>query len=136
MKGKELLKLIPQRYPFIMIDEATDFEADSCTTCLTVRYDNYFVIGGDEMAETGLIGHMAQSASALAGYKSLGAESAPVGIIGEVKRFTCHRRPLVGEKLRTTIAFGFSFENVTIARGTTSVGDEVVAEAQLKIFIE
>lgn len=136
MRGKEILRLIPQRYPFIMVDEATDFTEDSCKTSLTVRYDNYFVIGGDELAETGLIEHTAQSASALAGYKSLGAESAPVGIIGEVKHFTCHRRPRVGEKLDTTITFGMSFGNVTLADGETCIDGELIAETKLKIFIQ
>jgi len=136
MKGKDILRLIPQRYPFIMVDEATDFTEDSCKTSLTVRYDNYFVIGDDELAETGLIEHTAQSASALAGYKSLGAESAPVGIIGEVKHFTCHRRPHVGEKLDTTITFGMSFGNVTLADGETRIDGELIAETKLKIFIQ
>ena len=136
MKGKEILQLIPQRYPFMMVDTADDFTEDSCQTTLTVRYDNYFVIGGDELSETGLIEHTAQSASALAGYKSLGAESAPVGIIGEVKHFSCERRPRVGETLHTTITFGMSFGNVTLADGETSIDGEVIARTSLKIFIQ
>jgi 3-hydroxymyristoyl/3-hydroxydecanoyl-(acyl carrier protein) dehydratase len=136
MKGKDILKLIPQRYPFMMVDTADDFTEDSCQTTLTVRYDNYFVIGGDELSETGLIEHTAQSASALAGYKSLGAESAPVGIIGEVKHFSCQRRPRVGETLHTTITFGMSFGNVTLADGETAIDGEVIARTSLKIFIQ
>ena len=136
MKGKEILQLIPQRYPFMMVDTADDFTEDSCQTTLTVRYDNYFVIGGDELSETGLIEHTAQSASALAGYKSLGAESAPVGIIGEVRHFSCERRPRVGETLHTTITFGMSFGNVTLADGETSIDGEVIARTSLKIFIQ
>jgi len=136
MKGKDILKLIPQRYPFMMVDTADDFTEDSCQTTLTVRYDNYFVIGGDELSETGLIEHTAQSASALAGYKSLGAESAPVGIIGEVKHFSCERRPRVGETLHTTITFGMSFGNVTLADGETDIDGEVIARTSLKIFIQ
>jgi 3-hydroxymyristoyl/3-hydroxydecanoyl-(acyl carrier protein) dehydratase len=136
MKGKDILKLIPQRYPFMMVDTADDFTEDSCQTTLTVRYDNYFVIGGDELSETGLIEHTAQSASALAGYKSLGAESAPVGIIGEVKHFSCERRPRVGETLHTTITFGMSFGNVTLADGETAIDGEVIARTSLKIFIQ
>ena len=136
MKGKEILRLIPQRYPFIMVDEADDFTDDSCKTSLTVRYDNYFVIGGDELSETGLIEHTAQSASALAGYKSLGAESAPVGIIGEVKHFECHRRPMAGDVVHTTIEFGFSFGSVTLVLGHCRIGDEEIASANLKIFMQ
>jgi len=139
MKGKEILQLIPQRKPFIMIDEATDFTEDSCRTSLSVSYNNYFVVGDNELSETGLIEHMAQSASALAGYKSLQSssdEAPPVGIIGEVKRFSCERRPVVGEKIETTIRFGMTFGNVTLADGQSHIGDEPIASIKLKIFIE
>ncbi len=139
MKGKEILKLIPQRKPFIMIDEATDFTDDSCCTCLSVSYNNYFVIDDNELSETGLIEHMAQSASALAGYKALTSDTSdqpPVGIIGEVKRFSCERRPLVGEKIETTIRFGMSFGNVTLADGESRIGEETIANIKLKIFIQ
>lgn len=139
MKGKEILKLIPQRKPFIMIDEATDFTDDSCCTCLSVSYNNYFVIDDNELSETGLIEHMAQSASALAGYKALTSDSSdqpPVGIIGEVKRFSCERRPLVGEIIETTIRFGMTFGNVTLADGESRIGEETIAKIKLKIFIQ
>lgn len=139
MKGKEILKLIPQRKPFIMIDEAIDFTDDSCCTCLSVSYNNYFVIDDNELSETGLIEHMAQSASALAGYKALTSDTSdqpPVGIIGEVKRFSCERRPLVGEKIETTIRFGMSFGNVTLADGESRIGEETIANIKLKIFIQ
>lgn len=148
MKGKDILRLIPQRKPFIMVDEATNFTEVSCNTYLSIGYNNYFVVGDDELSETGLIEHMAQSASVLAGYKSLflseeGGEdraysnaAPPVGIIGEVKRFNCHRRPLVGERLETTIRFGLTFGNVTLADGECRIGDELIADIKLKIFIE
>lgn len=147
MKGKDILRLIPQREPFIMVDEATDFTEVSCKTYLSIGFNNYFVVGNNELSETGLIEHMAQSASALAGYKSLflsaGGEdkdnsnaAPPVGIIGEVKRFNCNRRPLVGERLETTIRFGLTFGNVTLADGECRIGDELIADIKLKIFIE
>jgi len=139
MRGKEILKLIPQRKPFIMVDEATDFTENSCQTSLTVSYNNYFVIDDNELSETGLIEHMAQSASALAGYKTLMSDSSdkpPVGIIGEVKRFSCERRPLVGEKIKTTIRFGMTFGNVTLADGESRIDEEQIANIKLKIFIQ
>ena len=134
----DIKTLIPQRYPMMMVDKLESADGDTCTTRLEIRKDNYFIILDGEMSETGLIEHIAQSSSALAGYQALTAEvkDPPIGLIGEVKRFTCHRRPRVGEKLVTTINFGLSFGEVTIADGETRVGDEVIAEAKLKIFIQ
>ena len=139
MRGKEILQLIPQRKPFIMIEEADGFTENTCHTSLIVGYNNFFVIGDDELSETGLIEHMAQSASALAGYKRLQAApggTPPVGIIGEVKRFSCERRPLIGERIDTTIRFGMTFNNVTLADGESRIGDETIATIKLKIFIQ
>jgi hypothetical protein len=87
------------------------------------------------MAETGLIEHIAQSCSALAGSKSTGGK-APVGMIVEVKNFQCQRRPSVGEQLETTVSFGFSFGNMTLAHCDCNVGEEKIAEVDLKIFVE
>ena len=92
------------------------------------------------MAETGLIEHIAQSCSALMGCQALEQENTgenpPVGLIGEVKRFECQRRPKVGEKVCTSIEFGFTFGNVTMATGESRVDDELIAKAQLKIFMQ
>ena len=64
-------KLIPQRSPILMVDELLEADGEEATTCFTIRPDNLF-IGVDELLEeTGLIEHMAQSASALAGYKAV-----------------------------------------------------------------
>ena len=136
VKGADIQKLILQRMPMLMLDEFEQKEENSAVTALTVRMDNLFLLADGSLAETGLIEHTAQSASALAGYKSLGAESAPVGIIGEVKHFSCERRPRVGETLHTTITFGMSFGNVTLADGETAIDGEVIARTSLKIFIQ
>lgn len=147
MKGEDIKLLIPQREPFIMVDEFEECDDNSAGTALSVCPDNYFILPDGTMAETGLIEHLAQSCSALSGYKALmqaspagehleEAPPPPVGLIGEVKQFECHRRPRLGEKLKSTVTFGFSFGNVTLATGQTFVGDELIADIQLKIFMQ
>ncbi|MBQ8991564.1 MAG: beta-hydroxyacyl-ACP dehydratase [Prevotella sp.] len=145
-EGKDIERLIPQRHPFMMVDEFEDIEAPeseesltgaSCSTSLSVRSDNYFMLPGQEMSETGLIEHIAQSASALAGHVALqqGAENPPVGMIAEVKHFECQRRPRAHEQLTTTIAMGFAFGPMTLCHGETRIGDGTICEADLKIFV-
>lgn len=147
MKGEDIKLLIPQREPFIMVDEFEECDDNSAGTALSVCPDNYFILPDGTMAETGLIEHLAQSCSALSGYKALmqaspsgedlkKAPPPPVGLIGEVKQFECHRRPRLGEKLKSTVTFGFSFGNVTLATGQTFVNDELIADIQLKIFMQ
>lgn len=138
MENEDIKKFIPQREPVIMVDRLVDVEGDVAVTVLAIRTDNYFIQNGRLLAEVGLIEHIAQSASAFAGYKAVtsGAPDAPVGYIGEVKKFHCYRCPVVGEELRTTITMGAEVAGVTIVAAETRVGDELVADTQMKIFME
>lgn len=109
----------------------------SCSTSLCVRLDNYFMLMDGELSESGLIEHIAQSASALAGYVATqqGAEQPPVGMIAEVRHFVCQRRPRATELITTTVTMGFSFGAMTLCHGQSSIGDETICEVDLKIFI-
>lgn len=130
-------ELIPQRSPIMMVDELLQVVGDDCTCCLTIREDNFFLEEDGQIAESGVIEHIAQSASAFAGYRAVakGATEPPVGYIGEVKNFRLYRRPRLGDKLRTTIAMGVTMAGVTIITGTTIIGEETIAETQMKIFV-
>ncbi len=138
LKGDDIRRLIPQRKPFIMVDGFEGSDDNSAVTTLSVCPNNYFILPDDTLSETGLIEHLAQSCSALAGYQVLsqGLEHPPVGLIGEVKRFNCLRRPRVGERIRSTITFGMTFGNVTVATGQAFVDEEMIADIKLKIFIQ
>ncbi len=134
----DIKQLIPQRSPIVMIDELLCVNGDEAQCQLTVRPDNFFIDEDTLMAEPGLIEHIAQSASAFAGYRAVqaGATEPPVGYIGEVKNFHIYRRPKIGDVLVTTITMGPEVEGITIIRGETKCGDEVVADTTMKIFVK
>ena len=136
VKGADIERLIPQRRPFIMVDSSEVSDGNRAATTLAVRLDNYFALPDGTMSESGLIEHIAQSCSAFGGLQAQEADTPPVGIIGEVKHFTCHRRPFSGERLDTVVTFDMTFGNVRMATGISSVDGEVVAEAKLKIFMQ
>ena len=138
IKGKDIKRLIPQREPFIMVDGFEQRNSNSAVTTLSVCHNNYFILPDDTMAETGLIEHLAQSCSALAGCQAMSQalERPPVGLIGEVKHFECHRRPQIGERIKSTVTFGFTFGNTTLATGQSFVDEEPIADIQLKIFMQ
>ncbi len=135
IKGDDIHRLIPQRPPFMMVDEFEQQSDTAASTALTVGRGNYFLLPDGMMSPTGLIEHIAQSCSALAASKVEG-DTAPIGMIVEVKNFCCQRRPEVGERLQTTVTFGFSFGQMTLAHGVTVVGEETVAEVDLKIYMQ
>ena len=129
IKGEDIKRLIPQREPFMMMDEIEVSDGTHAVTTLTVLKGNYFILPDETMAETGLIEHIAQSLEQ-------NTVNPPIGLIGEVKHFECNRRPNIGEKISTNIEFGFTFGNVTMATGESYVGDKMIAKAQLKIFMQ
>lgn len=138
MDGKDIDKYIPQRAPIQMVDRLLDVKDDVAETSLVVRSGTYFVDDSGQLAEVGLIEHIAQSASVFAGYKALaaGAVNPPIGYIGEVKKFHCYRCPSVGDELYTRVTMGAEVAGVTILTGETRVGDEIVADTQMKIFVQ
>lgn len=136
-QNEELFKLMPQRDPIVMVDKIIDAEDNVAHTGLSVSAQNYFIEEDGLMAEPGLIEHIAQSASAFKGHLALLAgEPLPIGYIGEVKKFHCYVRPAVGDELVTTIQLGSEVNGVTLMTGETRCGDTLVADTQMKIFVE
>ena len=121
-----------------MVDSLDRVDGDTCVTSLTVRADNFFIDDDKLVAEPGLVEHIAQSASAFAGYryKEKGATEPPVGYIGEIKRFHVYRRPAIGDKLVTTITMGPTVGEVTIIMGETTCDGVKIADTQMKIAIK
>lgn len=137
MNDEDIEQLIPQRAPVRMVDSLLSVEGETAVTLLSVRPDNYFLETDGTLAEAGMIEHMAQSASALAGYlaRKAGAQSAPVGYIGEVRNFRCSRYPQVGDELKTRVTREEVFGDIACISGETWVADERVAELQMKIYV-
>lgn len=136
IRGEGIKELIPQRHPIIMVDTfygATDDEAD---TGLTIADDNLFCSDG-LFREPGLVEHIAQSASAFAGYKAkVKNEPTPIGFIGEVKKFRIHFLPHSGDELRTHIRIVSEVLGISLLTAETTVNGEVAAQCQMKIFIK
>ncbi|MEO6316908.1 MAG: 3-hydroxyacyl-ACP dehydratase [Chitinophagaceae bacterium] len=128
--------LIPQRPPFVMIDELTGSDGSFTSTRLEVRADNIFVQNG-VLTEPGLLENIAQTAAARAGYEAK-KEKAPVrvGYIGAVKNFEVFHLPAVGEVLETSIILGNQVFDVSVINGTITCGERIIAKCEMKIFIK
>ena len=135
IRNEAIKNLIPQREPMIMVDtfhEATESEAN---TGLTIANDNLFCYDG-LFTEPGLVEHIAQSASAFAGFKALLAKKKPpLGFIGEVKKCWIYFLPRVGDKLQTHIRILTEVLNVSLLAAETIVNGEIAVQCQMKIYI-
>ncbi len=66
MSDENVLSLIPQRPPFVMIDRLVSSDADIIKTSFKITGDNIFVTDG-RFREPGLLENIAQTAAARAG---------------------------------------------------------------------
>lgn len=130
-----LKELIPQRPPFVMIDRLLSCDMVVTVTELEVRKDNVFVADGRFSAE-GMMENMAQTCAARMGYISLmRGEKVKIGVIGAVNSFDIFRMPKVGEKIVTTIEVLEELFQITLAKAVIKCGEEVLAEAKMKIAL-
>lgn len=136
-KWPDITQLIPQRAPVLLVDRLLRAADEEAETCFTVPAGCFFLDDEGCLAETGLLEHIAQSASALAGWRAwqAGETEPPLGFIGEVKKFRCHGRPAPGSELHTVIRLAAEAGDVLLVEGETRVDGALVAETRLKVAI-
>lgn len=131
-----ILDLIPQRAPIVMVDEFLGIDNNVSRTRFTVYNDNIFVNNG-EFSECGLIEHIAQSAAARMGYifksKNL---PIPIGYIGSINNFVIYQNPKVGEAINTTIEIIQEVFNITLIQAYCHIDGKEIASCRMKIFLE
>ncbi|MBE6328396.1 MAG: hydroxymyristoyl-ACP dehydratase [Bacteroidales bacterium] len=135
-EGESIKKLIPQRMPIMMVDTFYDATPEEGHTGLTVAEDNFFCREG-HFIEPGLIEHIAQSASAFAGYNAIAeGKETPIGFIGEVKNFKMNFLPKAGDRILTEIKIQSVVMNITLLTAEAKVDGNVAASCTMKIFIK
>jgi hypothetical protein len=125
----------------IMVDELLEHDTERTVTRFAVEKNNLFAENGF-FTEPGLIENMAQSAALRTGWigmlKAQKAEEyhPPVGVIGAVKDFVLHHIPGIPVYLQTEIREIASFSNATMVKASVHAEGALLAEAELKIFIQ
>ncbi len=131
-----ILELIPQRAPIVMVDEFLGFDDNMSRTRFTVYKENIFV-DDDTLSECGLIEHIAQSAAARVGYifKSQN-QPIPIGYIGSVNNFTITEHPHVGDTITTNVEVLQEVFNITLIEAHCEVDNREIATCRMKIFLD
>lgn len=134
----DVVDLLPQQPPFIMVDRLTYYDPVVAKTELTVREDNLFCRNGI-MEEAGLIENIAQTCAAKTGYKEKTEPNREgvikIGFIGMIKRLDMFRNPRVGEKIETMVEIVEEVFNSTLVVTKTVIGDETIAKCEMKIYL-
>lgn len=136
IEESNILDLIPQRPPIVMVDKFYGIDEANSYTGLTITLDNIFIENG-KFKEPGIIEHIAQSAAARIGYICQQTNiPVPLGFIGSVDKLTIHSLPLVGKELYTEIKIIQEVAEITLIGAIVKLEDSLVAECRMKIFLK
>jgi len=127
--------LIPQKYPFVMVDKLVHYSKEAVVSGLTVRSDNIFTKNG-YFTEPGLIEHMAQTVALHTGYQYfLLHKPAPTGYIGSIKSVEILKLPKLNNQLLTSVSVLHEIMGVTLVKIEVTLNDEVIATSEMKTVI-
>ena len=127
--------LIPQKFPFVMIDKMFSFSNEALTSGLKVTKNNIFVIN-DIFTESGIVEHMAQSVALHTGYQFyLKKETAPKGYIGSIKELSIFKLPKTDSEIQTTVTILHEFAGITLVDLVTKFNGEIIAMGQMKTIL-
>ncbi|OXA94382.1 hypothetical protein [Flavobacterium hercynium] len=127
--------LLPQKFPFVMVDSMYSFTETSLVSGLKITNDNIF-FDQDTFLEAGLIEHMAQSVALHTGYDFfLRNEVAPTGYIGSIKEIEIKQLPKIGDSIQSTVTILQEFAGITLVDIVTTLNNEEIAKGQMKTVL-
>ncbi len=133
--AKNILSLIPQQPPFVMIDTLHHSDEKITRTGFQITAENVLAFDG-EFTEAGLLENIAQTAAARAGYiASIENKPVRVGYIGAVKNFEVFSLPKINDTLITEIQIEDQVFEVTMISGKVWCNEQLIAQCDMKIFL-
>ena len=127
-----VLELIPQRAPFVMIDCLVHFDSVMTTSKFTVHRDNLF-FREDRLLASGLIENIAQTCAAR--IDRMSNEAVKLGFIGAVRNLKINKTPMEGETIYTTIIVKEEVFQMTLVDAIVKLNDEIIVDAEMKIAL-
>ncbi len=133
---KEMVEnLLPQKFPFVMVDAMHSYTETSLVSGLKIQQDNIFV-KNDIFLEAGLIEHMAQSVALHTGYQYfLRNEIAPTGYIGSIKEIEIKKLPQLNDNIQSEVTILQEFAGITLVNIVTTLNNEEIANGQMKTVL-
>ncbi|MEZ0180845.1 hypothetical protein B0A75_07055 [Flavobacterium oncorhynchi] len=127
--------LLPQKFPFVMVDAMYSYTETSLISGLTIQNDNIFA-ENNIFLEAGLIEHMAQSVALHTGYQFfLRNETAPTGYIGSIKEIEIKKLPQINDSIQSEVTILQEFAGITLVNIVTKLNNEEIANGQMKTVL-
>ena len=132
--SKEKIKsYIPQREPFVMIDNLIEATKEKFETDFTIMPDNIF-LDGIVLREFALIENIAQSSAAGLFFINMQLGNKPVdGFIGAISKLKLYDLPKVNETIYTVVTPLYQFSNMYLVKGETFLSGKKLLECEMKL---
>ncbi|MBS1667730.1 MAG: 3-hydroxyacyl-ACP dehydratase [Bacteroidetes bacterium] len=131
----DILSIIPQRAPFVMVDQLTACDEMGAKSVFLVRKENILVREG-KLSEAGLVENIAQTAAAHSGWLGgTGEKKTQIGYIGDVKNLEIYDLPKTNSILETQVKVKNQIFDITVIEGKVTCEGKLIAECEMKIFI-
>ena len=137
MKPEEydILDLIPQRPPMVLIDQLMSMGEKSAAGRLFIKESNIFCENGF-LQEGGLMEFIAQTAAAYEGYRQLSLqEEVKPGFIGAIKNLTVHSLPEINTEIKSEIIVDSELLGYTLITGKIFQNNNVLVECEMRILV-
>lgn len=137
MKSRDILKKIPHRYPFLLIDRVIDLESKKRgkgikNISLNEPFcQGYFpeepILPGVFMIE------MIAQMGAIVSQGDEGGDASNVGYIGQVKNFKFMKMATPGDQLTVEVSLEYPFDNFIEIDGKIMRENELIAKGKLVV---
>ncbi|MDD2529665.1 MAG: pseudouridylate synthase [Bacteroidales bacterium] len=128
---------IPQKPPFVMVDDLLFCDDKICKTNFVIEEDNIFVREG-KFIEAGIVENIAQTCATRIGYINthFQKEKVKIGMIASIKNLSINKLLNVGDVLDTTVEETMSgYFNMTILNAKVECKGELIAECEMKVAL-
>lgn len=128
--------LIPQKFPFVMVDTLLGFSETDLVSSFKILETNIF-FNNHMFSEPGLIENMAQTVALHTGYDFfLRGEEAPTGYIGSIKKMELYKLPELHDVIQTEAHILQEFMGVTLVEiNVFNANKEKIAFSLMKTVI-
>jgi 3-hydroxyacyl-[acyl-carrier-protein] dehydratase len=133
---EEIMRNVPHRYPFLLIDRITEFSAGRSATSLKnvtineAQFQGHFP-GRPILPGVYIIENIAQTACFLLAKSGGGLSENTVYYLGKVEKMTFKRPVRPGDQLLSTVTVEKQIANTALITARAMVGNELVAKGEM-----
>ena len=124
---------IPQRPPFVMVDNLLSCNEEVVVTDFHIPPDHVLVENGF-LSEAGLIENVAQTCATRIGWINRN-KPIPIGVIGAVNNFDHFTLPAAGETIITTVTVSSAVFEAIIVHAEIQCNAQTIAQCDMKVFV-